>query len=152
MIELVLADEAATGAAGAALGGVLAPGDTIGLAGELGAGKTTFVQGLAAGLGVAGPVTSPTFALVTQHAGLVHADLYRIEEARELDEIGLDDAIRAGDAVVVVEWADRFPVLPSDSLWITLVHEGEARRLTARAGGPRASEIVNAWGRVLASR
>lgn len=151
MIELALADEAATRAAGAALGGVLAPGDTIGLTGELGAGKTTFVQGLAVGLGVSEAVTSPTFALVTQHAGLVHADLYRIEQARELDEIGLDDAIRAGDAVVVVEWADRFGVLPSDSVWVTIVHEGDGRRLTARGGGPRGEEIVERWRRVLAS-
>jgi tRNA threonylcarbamoyladenosine biosynthesis protein TsaE len=144
-MKRVLADEAATRAAGAALGAVLAPGDAIGLCGDLGAGKTTFVQGLAAGLGVVAPVVSPTFSLVNEVRGgrvlLVHADLYRIERARELDELGLDEALRGGVCAVVIEWADRFEVLPPDALWIELRHDGDARVLEAR--GPAAR--IAAW-------
>src|SRR5688572_32370219 len=98
-VELVLAGEAETRAAGALLGAVLAAGDAVALVGDLGAGKTTLVQGIALGAGVPPdePVTSPTFTLLDEHAGrirIVHADLYRIERERELDQIGLDDAFR----------------------------------------------------------
>lgn len=146
-LEIDLADADSTRAAGAALGAVLAPGDAIALVGDLGAGKTTFAQGVAAGAGVAEAVTSPTFALVQEHAGrvrLVHADLYRIERARELDEIGLDDHLR-GDAAVLVEWADRFPVMPRDHIRIELTHHDEGRRLRATAAGPVSAARVDAW-------
>lgn len=144
-IERELADEAATRAAGAALGAVLGAGDAVALVGDLGAGKTTFVQGVAAGAGYAGDVTSPTFTLVHEYVGgrvaLTHADLYRIERARELPELGLEEVRGA----LLVEWADRFDVLPRDHLRIELLHAGEARRLVAESRGPRSEAVALAW-------
>ena len=144
-VARALDDEAATRAAGAALGAVLAPGDAVGLIGDLGAGKTTFVQGVAAGAGYGGDVTSPTFTLVHEYTGgrvpLVHADLYRIERARELPELGLDDVRGA----LLVEWADRFAALPGDHLRIELFHDGERRRLVAEGTGPRGQALLEQW-------
>jgi len=136
-------------AAAQLLGEVVEPGDNIGLRGDLGAGKTAFAQGLALGLGVLVRVTSPTFALVNEYEGgrvrLVHADLYRIEDERELDELGLYEACRA-DAVVAVEWFERFRVLPPDHLHILLERvDGEVRRLCASARGPRSEVLLGRW-------
>jgi tRNA threonylcarbamoyladenosine biosynthesis protein TsaE len=151
VLDVVLAGEADTRAAGAALGAVLAAGDAIALVGDLGAGKTTLVQGVALGAGITEPVTSPTFTLLDEHTGrirLVHADLYRIERERELDQIGLDDAFRSG-AAVLVEWADRFPVMPADHLRIELTladpDDEEGRRLVARGTGARGAALLAAW-------
>ena len=86
----------------------LEPGDLLLLAGDLGAGKTTFVRGLARGLGSSVPVQSPTFQLVRIYPGriqLAHLDLYRLETAGELGDLGLEDLLEAG--VVAVEWGDR---------------------------------------------
>ena len=109
----------ATRAFGAALGRCLPPGSLLTLDGPLGAGKTTLAQGIAAGLGVAGPVTSPTFTLLRRYAApptaqgasdppsrLVHADLYRVGSAAEARELGLDEHRADGDRVVV-EWPSR---------------------------------------------
>jgi tRNA threonylcarbamoyladenosine biosynthesis protein TsaE len=136
-----------------ALGGCLAAGDGIGLSGDLGAGKTHFVKGLAAGLGVpdATPVTSPTFALLNDYRGgrlvLHHADLYRIEQASELEQIGLDELV-GGAGVVAIEWSERFAVLRPDHLRVQLAVLGPTRRaLTATAGGPRSAVLLAAWAR-----
>ena len=97
-------------ALGASLAGVLRPGDVVVLAGELGAGKTTLTQGLGAGLGVRGDVTSPTFVIARVHPSLtdgpplVHVDAYRIDGVAELDDLDLDTAL--DDAVTVVEWGE----------------------------------------------
>jgi tRNA threonylcarbamoyladenosine biosynthesis protein TsaE len=146
-----LTSPAETAAAGAALGACLAAGDAIGLIGDLGAGKTHFVQGLARGLGLPddSPVTSPTFTLINEYRGgrlvLFHADLYRIERARELDQLGFDELV-GGAGVLAIEWSDRFAVLPGDHLRIELVVTGETeRRLTAAAGGPRSERLLAAW-------
>jgi tRNA threonylcarbamoyladenosine biosynthesis protein TsaE len=102
-------------AAGEALARELDAGDVVGLVGELGAGKTVFIQGLARGLGVPPevPVTSPTFTLVNEYRGgrlpLFHVDLYRLEREDQLEDVGLDELYRRGDGVVAVEWFDRFP-------------------------------------------
>jgi tRNA threonylcarbamoyladenosine biosynthesis protein TsaE len=144
-MQLDLADEAATRAAGAALGALLRAGDAVALVGDLGAGKTTFAQGVAAGAGFTGEVTSPTFTLVHEYAGrvpLVHADLYRIERERELAELGLDD-VRG--ALLLVEWADRFQVVPADHLRIELAHAGDGRRLVAAGQGDRSRALLAAW-------
>jgi tRNA threonylcarbamoyladenosine biosynthesis protein TsaE len=138
---------------GERLGRALAVGDALALVGPLGAGKTTFVQGLARGMGVRERhVASPTFALVNEHPGrvpLVHADLYRIEDPRELDELGLADAFDR--AAVAIEWLDRFPeVAPAARLEIEIAfaRPGDAaaspRTLTLRAHGPRAQALVDA--------
>ena len=145
-----LADAAATDAAGRALAALLAPGDVIGLEGDLGAGKTALVQGVAAGLG-APAATSPTFTIVNEYSGgripIHHADLYRIEKARDLDEIGLDETIRRADGVTLVEWIDRFPeILPRDHMIVTLrVSEDGGRTLSATGAGQRGVALAGAW-------
>ncbi len=148
---LDLADPAATAASGEALGRLVDAPLHIALIGALGAGKTGFVQGLARGLGVAGPVTSPTFALVEPHAGrlpLLHVDLYRVE-ADELPHIGLDEQAWTWSGVVAVEWADRAPgLLRDDRLDIELIDEGRGGRLLrAAARGPQSAALLGRWAR-----
>jgi tRNA threonylcarbamoyladenosine biosynthesis protein TsaE len=145
-----LADADATEAAGASLGRVVRGGDVIALCGDLGAGKTTFVRGLALGAGAdADLVASPTFALVNAYAGRVdiaHLDLYRLERERELDDIGFDELLDRAGAAAVIEWADRFAHrLPRDHLRIELAYAGVARALTATATGPRSAALLTAW-------
>jgi tRNA threonylcarbamoyladenosine biosynthesis protein TsaE len=99
---------------GRAIAARLRGGEWLLLLGPLGAGKTTFVRGLARGLGYDGTVRSPTFTLVAVYGTrpvLVHADLYRLDEGASVDDLGLYDLAAEGDAVVVVEWADRCPEL-----------------------------------------
>jgi tRNA threonylcarbamoyladenosine biosynthesis protein TsaE len=146
-VTLRIASAAEMQALGERLGQALRPGDVVGLTGPLGAGKTTFVQGLARGTGVPPDrhVASPTFALVNEHPGrvaLVHADLYRINDPRELAELGLDDAYDR--AAVAIEWLDRFPdAAPGDRLEIVLAFEAEgARSVTLRGLGPRGTELA----------
>jgi len=140
---------------GARLGRLLAAGDVLALAGDLGAGKTTFVQGLAAGLGVTAPVTSPTFVLVNSYrlpggARLQHADCYRLKDAPlEMWDIGLTDLF-AGEDIVVIEWADRIPgLLPNEHLDVLFEYAGGVapgddgtRRLTFTATGRRYRDIL----------
>lgn len=131
---------------GERLGRALAAGDTVALVGELGAGKTAFVQGLARGLGVRGRVASPTFTIVNEHEGrvpLFHVDFYRLESAHELANIGFDDYFARG-GIVVVEWADRFPeALPADRLDVRIEIVGaNARRL--HVSGPAAARLASA--------
>jgi tRNA threonylcarbamoyladenosine biosynthesis protein TsaE len=149
-MRLPLADAGATAAAGEALGRLVVGGDVIALVGELGAGKTSFTRGLALGAGVdPEDVASPTFALVNEYRGRIavaHADLYRLERERELDEIGWDDLIERRDAAVVIEWADRFPQrMPADHLRVTLAYDGDARVLEATATGTRAQALLETW-------
>jgi len=144
-------DPADTERLGAALGRVAAPGTVIGLVGDLGAGKTLFVQGLARGLAVPDNtrVVSPTFTLVNEYPGgrlpLHHADLYRLEREQELDQIGLDEVIR-GDGVVAIEWADRFDVLPDDALVVRIAVLGDTEReLEATAAGGVGALVLADW-------
>ncbi len=118
-------------AAGRELGARLAPGDCVALQGELGAGKTHFVQGLVAGWGGNG-ATSPTFTLVheydTPRGPVFHLDLYRAGSAAEVWSAAQDE-LGAGDGLVVIEWADRFPELVPAGAWrVALIHAGEGRR------------------------
>ncbi|HEY4238530.1 MAG TPA: tRNA (adenosine(37)-N6)-threonylcarbamoyltransferase complex ATPase subunit type 1 TsaE [Kofleriaceae bacterium] len=140
-----LADEVATSAAGAALAALVRGGDSIALVGELGAGKTTLVAGFVAAIG-GGAASSPTFSLVNEYPGgrlvVWHADLYRIEREAELPELGLDDAIGDARGVVLVEWADRFDVLPADHLRLALSHRGDSRLLDATGTGSRGRELA----------
>ena len=133
------------------LGRGLQIGDMVALIGPLGAGKTTFVQGLARGLGVPADrhVASPTFALVNEHPGrvpLVHADLYRVADARELEELGLSDAFDR--AAVAIEWLDRFPdAAPADRLDITIaVAPDGTRALALQPHGARATALASSLG------
>ena len=123
--------EAETRAIAAALAPALAPGVVILLSGDLGAGKTAFVRGLAEGLGLdPDEVTSPTFTLVHEYRGgrlpLIHVDLYRLDRA-ELDEIGLDQDL-AAQGVTAVEWAGRLSRPIADALQVTIVDQGEDLR------------------------
>jgi tRNA threonylcarbamoyladenosine biosynthesis protein TsaE len=133
---------------GRSLAGQLAPGDLIVLTGSLGAGKTTFTQGLGAGLGVRGAVTSPTFVIARVHPSevggpaLVHADAYRLGSIEELDDLDLDTSV--DQAVTVVEWGEGLAEGLSESrLEINIVRgdagdeAGELRRVEITPVGPR---------------
>jgi tRNA threonylcarbamoyladenosine biosynthesis protein TsaE len=141
--------EAETEALGAALGRLLRPGDVLALVGDLGAGKTCLARGVARGLGIDEPVTSPTFILVAEYASAAgfpfyHADCYRLERAEvEAQAIGLDELLLDG-GVAVVEWAERIELLlPADHLRITLaVLDDNRRELNFQPHGPRAAELV----------
>jgi tRNA threonylcarbamoyladenosine biosynthesis protein TsaE len=112
-----------TRALGRALAGVLRPGDVVVLAGDLGAGKTTFAQGVARGLGVYEPVTSPTFTIVHQYEGHVpvaHVDVYRLETIAELHDLGFEEVLDDG-RVTLVEWGDMVAqALPRERLAVRI--------------------------------
>ena len=107
----VTASETETMALGEQLAAALRPGSVVLLHGDLGAGKTAFVRGMASGLGAdAAAVSSPTFVLIQQYAGrlpLTHVDLYRLDNGAAIDDLGLEEL--AGSGVMAVEWAERLP-------------------------------------------
>ena len=121
--------DAETEAIGAALAAQLGPGARVLLYGDLGAGKTAFVRGLATGLGIdPDDVSSPTFTLVQEYRGrlpLFHADLYRLAPG-EVDDLGLD-ALAAG-GVLAIEWAERMPREDPGAIHVRLEHAGEDQR------------------------
>jgi tRNA threonylcarbamoyladenosine biosynthesis protein TsaE len=124
-IRTTTADD--TRAAGRALAALLRPGDAVALTGELGVGKTTFAQGVAAGLGFDGQVVSPTFTLVREYRGRLpirHVDVYRLDRVQDVIDLGLDEATAEG-ALLLVEWGDVVEgLLPPDHLVVTLRLEG----------------------------
>jgi tRNA threonylcarbamoyladenosine biosynthesis protein TsaE len=128
------ADE--TRAAGARLARRLGPGDVVALTGELGAGKTCFVQGLARALGVGAWPTSPTFVLVNEYRGelpIHHVDAYRVAGPAELVDVGLLELLD-GDGVTVIEWADRVAaLLPDRTIHVSIDGVGDEPR-TIRIG------------------
>jgi tRNA threonylcarbamoyladenosine biosynthesis protein TsaE len=134
-VTIVSRTEEETSAAGEQLARRLGTGAVVLLYGDLGAGKTAFVRGLARGLGApAGDVTSPTFTLVQEYHGRVtlhHVDLYRLEPA-EVADLGLDE-LASGTAVVAIEWAERWHDAPDEAWEVRLAHEGDqVRRITIR--------------------
>jgi tRNA threonylcarbamoyladenosine biosynthesis protein TsaE len=118
-------------ALGARLGRAARRGDVLALYGDLGAGKTCLVQGVAAGLGVHAPVTSPTFILVAEYAGrlpLYHVDLYRTGSPEEIAALGLEELFD-GDGVTVVEWAEKAEaILPARALRVRIRGVGDEPR------------------------
>jgi tRNA threonylcarbamoyladenosine biosynthesis protein TsaE len=102
---------------------LLRPGDVVVLAGELGAGKTTFAKGVARGLGIDEQVVSPSFTIVRQYDGpvpLVHVDVYRLDHLQELHDLGFDELV-GPEAVTLIEWGDRIgALLPRDRLEVQL--------------------------------
>jgi tRNA threonylcarbamoyladenosine biosynthesis protein TsaE len=124
-----------TAAVGRGLAATLSAGDVLLLYGDLGAGKTAFVRGLAEGLGVSrDEVSSPTFTLIQEYRGgrlpLFHVDLYRIDDVREFDELGLDEI--AEDGVLAIEWAEKLDarLKPSRYTSVRIAHaDGDERRI-----------------------
>jgi tRNA threonylcarbamoyladenosine biosynthesis protein TsaE len=119
-----------------ALGAALSAGQVVLLFGDLGAGKTAFVRGLAEGLGIAGnEVSSPTFTLVQEYRGgrlpLVHVDLYRLNDPREVDDLGLDEI--GANGVLAVEWAEKLPRPPDDAIEVRINHvDADIRTIAIR--------------------
>ena len=128
--EIVTSTEEETSAAGERLAASLNAGDVVLLYGDLGAGKTAFVRGLARGLGAnVDDVSSPTFTLVQEYHGrvtLYHVDLYRLDPP-EIDDLGLDELV-CGDGVVAIEWADHWRGRPDDVIEVRLEDIGGERR------------------------
>jgi tRNA threonylcarbamoyladenosine biosynthesis protein TsaE len=108
----------------------------LALEGDLGAGKTTFIQGLAEGLGVKENVLSPTFVILKEfslslenYRHLYHIDVYRLKNSEELLELGIEDLINNPENIIVIEWADKVrDILPSDVSWLRFKNEGEENR------------------------
>jgi tRNA threonylcarbamoyladenosine biosynthesis protein TsaE len=125
---------------GEALAALLRPRDAVILTGELGAGKTTLVQGVARGLDIPGRVTSPTFTLVREYRGrldVAHVDVYRLERIQDVVDLGLEE-LGDGEAVLLVEWGDAVEeALPADHLVVELTGgDGEdARRIAVAPAG-----------------
>ena len=132
--EIVTHSAEETIAFGRTLAGLLAPPKLVLLRGDLGAGKTTLVKGVAAGFDAAAEedVTSPTFTLVHEYRGpranLYHIDLYRVDTARELETLGLDD-LRADDSILLIEWGEKFPrLLKERDVEIVFERSGDCER------------------------
>ncbi len=132
---------------GARLAALLRAGDVLLLEGQLGAGKTAFTQGVAAGLGIHDYVNSPTFVLVNEYPGtlpLYHIDLYRLDDPRQAIDIGIEDYI-GGDGVTVIEWPERGgEFMPEERLLIRLTYLSETKRtLRISAAGRRYTTLLN---------
>jgi tRNA threonylcarbamoyladenosine biosynthesis protein TsaE len=130
-----------TRAIGRALASAYRAGDTTILTGELGAGKTTLVQGIAAGLGCEDPVASPTFTLIREYGGgrldVVHADVYRLDRVQDVVDLGLEELLDAGRTILLVEWGDAIAeLLPDEHLRVELTEAepgAEVRRIAVSA-------------------
>jgi tRNA threonylcarbamoyladenosine biosynthesis protein TsaE len=145
--DLVFSSQTETESFGHAMGKSVAGGEVLALIGELGAGKTALVKGIATGLGAStDSVSSPTFILIHEYQGrlpLVHVDLYRLRTETEAHHIGLPDYFTER-SIVAIEWADRFPgLLPPDRLELRLSHRTpESRALQVQAHGPHAQKLL----------
>ena len=160
--HIITRSAAATQALGQLLGESLLPGQIVALSGDLGAGKTTFTQGIGRGLGVRERITSPTFTLVNEYVGrdgvaLIHTDSYRLGEmadpemdgesaSREAATFGMEEILDRPDAEIVIEWAERLrSLLPDDYLEVRLAHladDEESRAIAFLPHGPKAAESV----------
>jgi tRNA threonylcarbamoyladenosine biosynthesis protein TsaE len=133
---------------GVRLGGALRAGDVICLQGDLGAGKTTFVQGIAQGWGSTDAVSSPTFIIVNVYrradgGQFFHMDSYRIDSAPEAEELDLDAMLAQGP--LIIEWPERIDTLiPADHLWVDLEYvDEEDRKMKFRSHGKRYDELLD---------
>jgi len=133
---------------GARLGGALQTGDVICLQGDLGAGKTTFAQGIAQGWGSLDSVSSPTFILVNVYRRadedrLFHLDAYRLDSTPEAEELDLDSML--ADGALIIEWPERMDgLIPDERLWIKLEHiDDEEREMKFNARGKRYDQLLD---------
>ncbi len=139
MAEYITKSEQETEDIGAQLAGRLPGGAVVAMYGELGAGKTAFVRGMARGMGIACRVSSPTFTIVNEYLGereLIHFDMYRLSDAEELFDIGWEDYLRRG-AVCAVEWSENVKdAFTGEEIVVTIekLSEGQ-RRITVEEGG-----------------
>lgn len=146
-----IADESAMDTLAACLAPHLRDGDVVLLDGDLGAGKTRFVKGIAAALGSPDIVTSPTFNIMQEYAteslSLIHFDLYRLDDPEQLEDVDFHASVdESTPGASFVEWAGKFPAdMPEDSLRVTILVDGLARRVEARAGGMRSQQLLDAW-------
>ena len=137
-MQFITNSPAQTEAVGAALARILLPGTVIAYRGDLGAGKTAFTRGLARGLGVNDPVTSPTYTIVNEYLGgrmpLFHFDMYRLHSADDLWDIGWEDYLERG-GVCAVEWSENVAEAMENPITVTIEKTGEeSRRITIEGG------------------
>jgi tRNA threonylcarbamoyladenosine biosynthesis protein TsaE len=131
-LEIISRSTDQTRRVGMRLGALLKPGDLVALVGDLGSGKTTLVQGIAAGWGTLDPVTSPTFVLVNVYrhsdgARLFHVDAYRLNDPNEALDLDLENMLDQGP--MIVEWAERVQTaLPEKGLWVHLTYIDDVQR------------------------
>ena len=145
-----------TEALGAALGGLLKPGDVICLSGELGAGKTVFSRGIGAGWGAAPPLTSPTYNLAHEHnrradqTRLYHLDFYRISGARDAETVGIYDILEDSQ-IIIFEWPERvLDILPDQRLWVDILLRNDGGRdLRFSAQGQRHAALLHEFRRAV---
>ncbi len=133
---------------GKSIGSRLLPGDVVALVGELGAGKTQFIKGMATGVGVGKPayISSPSFTLINEYPGKIpfyHIDLFRLEWEKEAEELGLEDYFQS-EGITAIEWADKIPaLLPKEMLLIHLAYTGKNTRSIELIGkGKRYQKIL----------
>jgi tRNA threonylcarbamoyladenosine biosynthesis protein TsaE len=131
------------------IGSLLLPGDVVALVGELGAGKTQFIKGLAAGVGIRKPtyVSSPSFTLINEYEGKIpfyHIDLFRLETEKEAEDLGLEEYFQ-GIGITAIEWADKIPSsLPREMLFIHIAYTGKnTRSLEIIGKGKRYEELID---------
>lgn len=150
MVEKTSASVDETIELGRQLSACLRPDDVVLLSGDLGAGKTQFSKGVAAGLGVSADVTSPTFNILIEYEGsslmLYHFDLYRLEDAEELEDIDFYGMLESG-GVSLVEWGDKFPdAMPDEYLDVRIAVDGDGvRHLTATGRGDAGQRLEEAF-------
>ena len=133
---------------GKRIGSLLLTGDIVAFVGELGTGKTQFIKGLAAGVGVENTkyISSPSFTLINEYRGktpFYHIDLYRLKAEKEAEELGLEEYV-GGDGITAIEWADRIPsLLPRELLWVQIRYTGKQTRSIEILGqGDRYVELL----------
>jgi tRNA threonylcarbamoyladenosine biosynthesis protein TsaE len=148
VVEIHSTSPGQTRAVGRALGEILRGGEVVELCGPLGAGKTQLAKGLARGLGVPPdePIVSPSFVLVREYAGRLtfyHCDAYRLHTIEELLALGLDEMLDQRDAVVAIEWADRFPqTLAADIFRVDLDYQDDDAARSIRVTAPSAASAT----------
>ena len=143
-MEFITNSPEETEALGERLAKILTPGTIIAYRGDLGAGKTAFTRGLARGLGIQDPVTSPTYTIVNEYLGgrvpLFHFDMYRLHSADDLFDIGWDDYLER-QGICAVEWSENVAEALEDPLVVTICKTGEESRKITLEGGPQIADL-----------